>query len=153
MDLRCPTDRNDKGSIVYMRTNHTELSMSNLVEIHQHGDGRSLKITASSMLDRATARLVLKQLDEQMRQSGGDGRPAPIDAVRVDFARVDRIASEGINGLMQINRRAHPFEIPVVLCNVADRIRDVLRITRVDRVLHFENEPAPNLAAVSESFR
>lgn len=127
--------------------------MPNLVEINQTSGGRSLHIFAGSMQDRRTACLVLQELNEQMLKAYNNGDSPNVDSVKVDFSRVDRIASDGINGLMQINRRAHPYDVPVVLCNVAERIREVLRITRVDRVLRFEDEPAPTLSAVSESFR
>lgn len=125
--------------------------MKDLIEINRCEGRRSLTITASSIQSRRTAPMVLRQLDERMAEATDDGNPDRLEAVKIDFARVDRIASEGINALIRVNRTAHLYNVPVVLCNVATRIREVLRMTRVDRVVSFEDEPTVPLDFVEHS--
>jgi anti-anti-sigma factor len=54
--------------------------------------------------------------------------------VAIDFAGVTSLSSENLGGLIQANREARKMDYSVVLVNVGDSIRDILLLTRLDRL-------------------
>jgi ABC-type transporter Mla MlaB component len=58
--------------------------------------------------------------------------------VAIDFAGVTTLSSANLNGLIQANRQARELEYAVVLVNVGDSIRDILSLTRLDRLFTLE---------------
>lgn len=64
-----------------------------------------------------------------------DGGPDRLDRVEVDFARVDRIASDGLSGLMSFNRSVKQRGGQLIIRNASESLKELFHITRVDRVI------------------
>ncbi len=59
--------------------------------------------------------------------------------VEVDFADVQSLSSANLGGLIQVNREARGLGADLVLTNVGDPVRDIFKLTRLDRMFTFAN--------------
>jgi len=63
-----------------------------------------------------------------------------VQVLRVDLGRVDRVSSETLTQLIQVHCRASQLGKQLVLENVTSTVRDVLHVTRLDRLFGFGEE-------------
>lgn len=61
------------------------------------------------------------------------------DQVKLDLGQVERITSESLNKLIQLNSLARNRGIRLVLVDVQDLVREVFALTRLERMFEFES--------------
>lgn len=59
------------------------------------------------------------------------------DCLNLDFKKIDRISSAGLNELISINSQARTQGVRVVLVDVQQSVRDVFALTRLERMFEF----------------
>ena len=75
------------------------------------------------------------RLDDLIEESvTGEGK----NNVVLDFQWIEKITSVGLNELIKINAEARRREIKVVLANVTKSVREILALTRLERLFDFE---------------
>jgi len=76
-------------------------------------------------------------------------RDAP-SALIVDLSEVPSIDSSGLATLIEAMRETQAKKIPMILCGLADRVRAVLEIARLDSVFVIEPDVESALAGLQE---
>lgn len=74
----------------------------------------------------------LDDLIEEIVTGGGKNN------VVLDFQWIEKITSVGLNELIKINAEARRREVKVVLANVTKSVREILALTRLERLFDFE---------------
>lgn len=78
---------------------------------------------------------VTGRLDDLIEESvTGGGK----NNVVLDFQWIEKITSVGLNELIKINAEARRREVKVVLANVTKSVREILALTRLERLFDFE---------------
>jgi anti-sigma B factor antagonist len=88
-----------------------------------------VEFTTASLMDpiqlEATASALVKLVDEQDRR-----------ILVIDFERVQFLSSQAIGILLTLNKKLAALKgSKFILCGVGPRLQELLRITRLDRVL------------------
>lgn len=68
------------------------------------------------------------------------GRPP---RVLLDFSEVKHFSSEWLGKLIILHQRLGAMGGRLRLCGVSEDMRDVFRLTRLDQMLHFDDDPPP----------
>ncbi len=82
---------------------------------------------------------VTGRLDDLL--SDHQGKPCTLQ-VYLDFQWIEKITSIGLNELIRINSEAKRRDIQIVLGNVTKAVRDILALTRLERLFEFESARA-----------
>ena len=78
---------------------------------------------------------VTGRLEDLIEEIGtGEGK----NNVVLDFQWIEKITSVGLNELIKINAEARRREVKVVLANVTKSVREILALTRLERLFDFE---------------
>jgi anti-sigma B factor antagonist len=109
-------------------------------------------VSAQRVAHAAVARIKLSRVDD--RSSPGiraDLDSAARDAAGrlvVDLSDVQLLTSAGIGMLIQVRGTCAALKGAIALCGVSEAVLDVLRVTKIDRVLAVRASPAEALEAV-----
>ncbi|MEM6688396.1 MAG: STAS domain-containing protein [Planctomycetota bacterium] len=76
----------------------------------------------------------LAKLDELL----DEGTKNATGELRVDLSGIDRIDSEGLNELIRTQSRLRARGVQLRLTGVGETVREVFRLTRLERVFEFE---------------
>lgn len=75
---------------------------------------------------------ILTELGEEANAGGS------VPALFVDMSEIQRITSEGLNELIGLNSEARSLGVSVKLLDVCTSVRDVFKLTRLERMFEFE---------------
>lgn len=64
-------------------------------------------------------------------------RSHPIDHINIDFGKIDRISSVGLNGLIQMNSKSRNHGVRLILLDVPQAVLEVFQLTRMERMFEF----------------
>ncbi|QDV42935.1 STAS domain protein [Stieleria neptunia] len=97
---------------------------------------------------RKSARKISSKVSAALDQP----RERLVTDVIVDLGQVTWISSAGLNELIRLQAQSRASGIHLRLRSLNEAVRDVFRITRLERIFEFdgnpENEPAPVAAAI-----
>jgi len=115
-------------------------------------DSTVVRLSSRDIVDSISGQRVASNLrsmiETQCREELQDaGKPNP-PRVEVDFANVATVSSASLGGLIQVNREARGLEVPLVLVNVCESVRDILTITRLDRMFLVADAPKVSKASI-----
>lgn len=113
------------------------MSDRSLVETKDHQGHTTVRIQAQSLSEFADVSELSNELCRTIEQNED-----PIDQVEVDFASTGQITSAGLNCLMILKSKVRRHEVDFVLCNVNSPVRDVFRLTRLERLFDFDQSCA-----------
>ncbi|MGC6442099.1 MAG: STAS domain-containing protein [Rubripirellula sp.] len=82
---------------------------------------------------------VTGRLDDLLEDNQNESRELQ---VLLDFQWIEKITSVGLNELIRINSEAKRRDIQIVLGNVTQTVRDILALTRLERLFVFESARA-----------
>ncbi|MCH1494973.1 MAG: STAS domain-containing protein [Rubripirellula sp.] len=82
---------------------------------------------------------VTGRLDDLLEDNQNESRELQ---VLLDFQWIEKITSIGLNELIRINSEAKRRDIQIVLGNVTQTVRDILALTRLERLFVFESARA-----------
>lgn len=73
-----------------------------------------------------------------LTELGSDAESEAVDAVLLlDMSDIERITSEGLNELIGFNSEARSQGVSVQLLDVCNTVRDVFKVTRLERMFEF----------------
>ncbi|MCO8122840.1 STAS domain-containing protein [Stieleria sp. TO1_6] len=98
----------------------------------------------SPSLDALNRRKLAVQLSARVVEAMDQPRPDMLTDVVIDLEQVTWISSVGLNELIQLQTRARGSGISMRLRSLNQAVRDVFRITRLERMFEFEEEAARN---------
>jgi anti-sigma B factor antagonist len=73
----------------------------------------------------------------------------PVPAIVVNLSKVERIDSAGLGELLIISTRAAEKHAAMVVCCASQRVRDLLRVTRMDSMLAVYSDELQAVAALT----
>lgn len=95
-----------------------------------------------------TARLVGPTLGQRegpvvagMVQSRLEAAPEPVRFVVLDFSKIDYINSAGLGSCVTIHTQCKPKKAVVVLHALKNELREVFKMTRLDRIFKIADDP------------
>lgn len=106
--------------------------------------GRGVQIEAEALPGRTAVAIdehwltelaCARRLGQQLTQLIDQRRPA---VLQIDLARVQRLASEGLNQLIQVNCHARDQGVQLVLVNLNQPLANIFQLTRLDRLFAVE---------------
>jgi len=105
--------------------------------VNVKGDRPWISLSADHLNDAETA----SQLTDHLAQ-WIESRPSAdeSDLVAVDLAEVAWVSSVGLNELIEMNRSARNQGVELVLTNVQSAVREVLMLTRLERMFNIDWE-------------
>ena len=111
------------------------MSHAELIQVRMEGTETTISILPQHLNELAVANEVEKHLRElieetQLYPSG----PAETPTVRLDFEKIQRLGSLGLNQLISIQRAARNRGVRLVLTNVQQSVQDVFVVTRLERM-------------------
>jgi anti-anti-sigma factor len=80
-----------------------------------------------------------------LRQAKSQIDETPRSSVAVDLAGVQGISSADLNVLIALHGKLRSGGRELVLVNVAQPLRDILELTRLDRLFRIESDPSMHL--------
>lgn len=102
------------------------------------GDEGVFRVESAEIFDQTRQSNLRSRLQNRNRLSGSDlqtpEHPNVDRQVAIDFSGVTTLSSANLGGLVRANREAREMEYSVVLVNVGDSIREILALTRLDRL-------------------
>ena len=107
-----------------------------LIRVTDDGSLQTIGFSADALNDIALSRQIAGEVD-QFLQTLDDQR---LDSLHVDFSNIDRIGSDGLNGLIGINSQARARGVRLVLLDVQEQVRDVFAVTRLERLFDFSSD-------------
>ena len=93
------------------------------------------------LLDEARIELVEKEAEAAIDAST-EGR------VVFDFSNVQFMSSSMLGKLVKLHKKCKSFKVKLKLCGLTDEIREVFKITRLDKLFDFE----PDAEAARKAF-
>ena len=97
-------------------------------------EGRVVSLTHES-LNATNAITECMEILAELGQEAAAGCPEP--SLLVDMSEIERITSEGLNELIGLNSEARARGISVQLLDVCPSVRDVFKLTRLERMFEF----------------
>jgi anti-sigma B factor antagonist len=73
--------------------------------------------------------------------------------VLLHFGRVTFLSSSALGMLIRVNKKCAEYKIMLKLCNIAPDIRQVFKITGLDKILEIHADPAQAMEAFKKSGR
>lgn len=113
------------------------MSEQNLVEMRVDRGHTTLRIHASELSQLRLMGDLSSELCRKIEQND-----QAVDHVEVDFSTTGQIGSEGLNCLMILKSKIRQHDVDVILCNVNSPVRDVFRLTRLERLFEFDDSCA-----------
>ena len=71
--------------------------------------------------------------------------------VLLHFGRVNFMSSAALGMLIRVNKKCKEFKVELKLCNIAPEIRQVFKITGIDKILEIHVDPAQAMEAFKKS--
>ncbi len=101
-----------------------------------HGCHLVARLTDSQIVSMAVASQIRDSLLHALKQQGSGVR-----SVRIDLGHVEQIGSAGLNELIGFRTRAQGQGLTVELAAPQPQVREVLMLTRLDRIFEVEEMP------------
>ncbi len=123
------------------RKNGTDMSASVSDHVRYKTEGNHL---VAQLLDsQITTWKVASRIRDSLLQAI-DHQGSNVQAVRIDLAHVERIGSAGLNELIGFRTRARGQGLHVELSAAQPQVREVLMLTRLDRVFEVPEPALPS---------
>lgn len=106
------------------------MSQSELFRVSIDGDDRVVRFDSGAINDDSVSGQLLRQLVPVCEGLQGN-------SLHVDLDSVDVLCSSGLNSLIQIHRHVRRSGGEVRLDNVSAGVREVLKVTRLERIFRF----------------
>ncbi len=99
------------------------------MEIEKKYDEKELTITVKGRIDTITSNDLEKEITDEMGN---------FDSLIVDFDKVDYISSAGLRLLISTQKKLKPDNIPFVIKNANDTVKEIFRMSGFDKILKIE---------------
>ena len=102
------------------------------MEIEKKYDEKELTISVKGRIDTITSNDLEKEITDEMGN---------FDSLIVDFDKVDYISSAGLRLLISTQKKLKPDNIPFVIKNANDTVKEIFRMSGFDKILKIEWNP------------
>ena len=117
------------------------MSDSSTVEI-KFCDHQMVVFPSAKLINRRrSAKQITSQVSAALKRSGD----CPTTDLVLDMSDVDWISSAGLNELIQMQTQSRASGITFRLRSTCETVREVFRITRLERIFQFDSAPAEQL--------
>ena len=99
------------------------------MEIEKKYDEKELTISVEGRIDTITSNDLEKEITDEMGN---------FDSLIVDFDKVDYISSAGLRLLISTQKKLKPDNIPFVIKNANDTVKEIFRMSGFDKILKIE---------------
>ena len=99
------------------------------MEIEKKYDEKELTISVEGRIDTITSNDLEKEITDEMGN---------FDSLIVDFDKVDYISSAGLRLLISTQKKLKPDNIPFVIKNANDTVKEIFRMSGFDKLLKIE---------------
>ena len=99
------------------------------MEIEKKYDEKELTISVKGRIDTITSNDLEKEITDEMGN---------FDSLIVDFDKVDYISSAGLRLLISTQKKLKTDNIPFVIKNANDTVKEIFRMSGFDKILKIE---------------
>ncbi|WP_372896910.1 STAS domain-containing protein [Stieleria sp.] len=121
------------------------MTQATAVEIHFHDCSLVVSPSLKVINRRKSARKISSKVNDALDQP----REHMVTDVIVDLGQVTWISSAGLNELIRLRAQSRASGIHLRLRSLNEAVRDVFRITRLERIFEFEGNPENEPVAVA----
>ena len=122
------------------------MSQFELIRVCRKGSETIVSFSADHLNQFDSARRIVDDFVDLVEN--GLCRSHPIDHLNVDFGKIDRISSVGLNGLIQMNSKSRNHGVRLVLIDVPRTVREVFKLTRMERMFEFDSSATSPIPTV-----
>ncbi len=115
-----------------------------LLKHEAKGEIRLIVIEAARLVDDETLQQFHKELVEVIEKTEEP-------AVLLHFGRVGFMSSAALGVLIRVSKKCKELKVMLKLCNINPNIREVFKITGLEKVFEIYNQPEDALAAIKKS--
>lgn len=99
------------------------------MEIEKKYDEKELTISVEGRIDTITSNDLEKEITDEMGN---------FDSLIMDFEKLDYISSAGLRLLISTQKKLKPDNIPFVIKNANDTVKEIFRMSGFDKLLKIE---------------
>ncbi|KAA1258418.1 STAS domain protein [Rubripirellula obstinata] len=122
------------------------MSQVEVMRVSRKGSDTVVSFSSDHLNQFDSARRIFHDFSELIEN--GLCRSHPIDHINVDFGRIDRISSVGLNGLIQMNSKSRNHGVRLVLTDVPKAVFEVFQLTRMERMFEFASTTSNPVSSV-----
>ena len=133
------------------------MSQPKLIKIHTDGQRRVVWFSPEHINDLTSARRIATQITELLEERYGDIDLEMTDPesgeheLTIDMSKIAFLSSVGLNELIALNRQARVRGVQLVLADVQDSVKNILALTRLERLFRFSYDPQISPLDATES--
>ncbi|MBN1852501.1 MAG: STAS domain-containing protein [Pirellulales bacterium] len=113
------------------------------LQSRSHAGILTIYFTDARILDDSKIREVALDLEQLLGRSEEE-------KVILDFRSVEFMSSSFLGTLIQFNKRCKEYKAKLKLCNISANIREVFRITKLDKIFAIEKDEESARAAFAK---
>ncbi len=106
-----------------------QIDYSDNMNITKNYNEKELTLSVEGRIDTITS----QELDKEINDELGN-----FDSLIMDFSDLEYISSAGLRVLIATQKKLKPDNIPFVIKNVNDAVREILRMSGFDKILKIE---------------
>lgn len=99
------------------------------MDISKNYNGNELTIEVKDRIDTVTAPDFENEISDEMGK---------FDSLIIDFANLEYISSAGLRVLISTQKKLKSDNIPMVIKNVSDQIKEIFQMSGFDKILKIE---------------
>lgn len=99
------------------------------MEINKNYDDKKLIMEVTGRVDTITSQDLEKSINEEIGK---------FDSLTIDFEKVEYISSAGLRVLIATQKKLKKDNVPLVIENVNDTIKEILRMSGFDKILEIQ---------------
>ncbi len=111
------------------------MTQTELIRVSSDGSHRTVSFSTDHLNQTHTARQIAGHVSELI--ANAFAHAVHDSCLNLDFKHIDRINSTALNELIGINSHARHRGIRLVLLDVQETVRDVFKLTRLERMFEF----------------
>ncbi len=126
------------------------MSHAEIFRVRVDGAEKTVTFSPDDFVDMSSCQEVGRHLGDLIEGSDHGGGIVDFETLNLDFREIAWLGSVGLNELIGINRKARNQGVRLVLSNVQSSVRDVFKLTRLERMFELLSPvEMPEDAAVS----
>lgn len=99
------------------------------MEINKNYDDKKLIMEVTGRVDTITSQDLEKSINEEIGK---------FDSLTIDFDKVEYISSAGLRVLIATQKKLKKDNVPLVIENVNDTIKEIFRMSGFDKILEIQ---------------
>jgi anti-anti-sigma factor len=99
------------------------------MNINKEYNGKELTMYVEGRIDTITSQDLDKEIQDEMGK---------FDSLTMDFSDLEYISSAGLRVLIATQKTLKPDNIPLIIRNVNDNIKEIFRMSGFDKILKIE---------------